>query len=54
MSLWLVDPMAKTLEFLRLDGATYRIVASYGGDDAKVRAEPFDAFELELGALWER
>lgn len=51
---WLVDPIAKTLEVLRLDGATYRIVASFGGDDAKVRAEPFDVFELELGALWER
>jgi hypothetical protein len=21
-------------------------------DDARVRAEPFDAFELELGILW--
>jgi Uma2 family endonuclease len=51
---WLVDPLAKTLEVLRLDGATYRILETYGGDEAKVRAEPFDAIELELGALWAR
>jgi Uma2 family endonuclease len=50
---WLVDPLAKTLEIFRLDGETYRLVATHA-EDAKVRAEPFDAIELELGALWER
>jgi Uma2 family endonuclease len=50
---WLVDPIAKTLEVLRLDGETYRIVATYY-DDAQVNAEPFDAIVLELGALWAR
>ena len=50
---WLVDPLAKTLEIFRLDGETYRLVATYA-EDAKVRAEPFDAIEIELGALWER
>jgi Uma2 family endonuclease len=50
---WLVDPLAKTLEVLRLDGDTYRLVATYA-EDARVRAEPFDAIEIELGALWER
>jgi hypothetical protein len=29
------------------------VVATYEGD-APVRAEPFDAIELELGALWRR
>jgi Uma2 family endonuclease len=48
---WLVDPDARTLEVLRLDGDSYRIVGSWA-DDAKVRAEPFDAVELELGHLW--
>ena len=50
---WLVDPLIKTLEVLRLDGATYRI-ASVHRDDARIRAEPFDAIELELSTLWAR
>ena len=50
---WLVDPLAQTLEVLRLDGDAYRIVATWCGD-AIVRAEPFEALELELGAMWAR
>lgn len=50
---WLVDPMVRTLEVLRLDGATYRLLGTWR-DDARVRAEPFEAIELELGALWAR
>jgi Uma2 family endonuclease len=52
-NVWFVDPIAKTLEVLRLDGDTYRILATHH-DDARVRAEPFDAIELELAALWAR
>ncbi len=48
---WLVDPSIQTLEILRLDGPTYRLVATFSGEDA-VRAEPFDAIELELSAFW--
>lgn len=48
---WLVNPISKTLEVLRLDGATYRVIATHH-DDAKARIEPFEAIELELGALW--
>jgi len=50
---WFVDPIVKTLEILRLDGETYRIIATHH-DGANVRAEPFDAIELELAALWAR
>lgn len=50
---WLVDPLLKTLEMYPLDGDAYRLVGTHA-EDAKVRAEPFDAIELELGALWER
>jgi Uma2 family endonuclease len=49
--LWLVDPLARTLETYRLDGGRWLLLASWR-DDAVVRAEPFDAIELELGALW--
>jgi hypothetical protein len=48
---WLVDPIATTLEVLVLDGETYRVAATHGGDD-RVRAVPFDAIELELAPLW--
>jgi Uma2 family endonuclease len=51
--LWFVDPIAQTLEVLRLDGETYRVVASWRAD-ARVRAEPFDAIELDLSILWAR
>jgi hypothetical protein len=48
---WLADPILRTLEIFRLDGDTYRLVATYR-DEARVRAEPFDAIELDLAALW--
>jgi Uma2 family endonuclease len=48
---WLVDPNLKTLEVFRLDGATWRLLGTHVGDE-KIRAEPFDAVELELGRLW--
>src|SRR5690606_18051551 len=50
---WLVDPDAKTLEVFRLDGDGWRLVGTWEGD-ARLRAEPFDAVELELGGLWAR
>lgn len=48
---WLVDPIQRTLEALRLEAGHWTILRTYK-DDARVRAEPFDAFELELGVLW--
>jgi Uma2 family endonuclease len=48
---WLVDPMARTLDGLRREGTLWTLVATHA-DDARIRAEPFDAVEIELGALW--
>ncbi len=49
---WLVNPIARILEVLRLgDDAEWRIRAVHEGN-AVVRAEPFEAIELELAALW--
>jgi len=48
---WLIDPLLRTLEVFRLESARWSLVGTYT-DDARVRAEPFDAFELELGLLW--
>ena len=51
--LWLVDPLAPTLDVFRLQGGHWLLVDSFGGDE-RVRAEPFDASELELALLWSR
>lgn len=50
---WLVDPIVRTLEVLRLDGPTWRLAGTWR-DDAIARAEPFESFALELAALWTR
>jgi Uma2 family endonuclease len=48
---WLVDPLAQTLEVFRLESQRWSRVAAHEAY-AKVRAEPFAAIELELGAFW--
>jgi Uma2 family endonuclease len=48
---WLVDPEEKTLEVYRLADARWSLLATYS-DDERVRAEPFDAIELDLSILW--
>jgi Uma2 family endonuclease len=52
---WLVNPLQHTLEVLRLsasDPAVWTSLAVFT-DEAKVRAEPFEAFELDLAVLWQ-
>jgi Uma2 family endonuclease len=50
---WLVDPIAKTLEVHILgEGARWSEVRIHQGT-AKVRVPPFEAIELELAALWD-
>ena len=48
---WLVDPLAHTLEVMSLESGRWAQRDRYDGE-AKVRAAPFDAIEVELGALW--
>jgi len=50
---WLVDPIARTLEVLRLERGHWVLAGTHHGD-ARVHAEPFDAVEIELGVLWAR
>ena len=47
----MVDPLARTLEVLRLEGAHWLVLATFVGDD-RVRVEPFADIELPLSALW--
>lgn len=48
---WFVDPRARTLEVLRRTDEGWLLVGTWA-DDAKVRAEPFDAITLHLSVLW--
>jgi Uma2 family endonuclease len=48
---WLIDPLARTLEVLQLDGSRWTILATHAGSEV-VRAEPFTEVNLELEALW--
>ena len=49
--LWLVDPLARTLETYRLEESRWIVAATHGGPEV-VRAEPFDAIELRLARWW--
>lgn len=57
--LWLVDPLAKTLEVYGLQGSgepagktrAWLLVATHAGVEP-VRAEPFEAIELDLARWW--
>jgi Uma2 family endonuclease len=48
---WLIDPLQRTLEVLRLESGRWSLLGVHR-DEELVRAEPFEAFELELGVLW--
>jgi Uma2 family endonuclease len=49
---WLVDPLAQTLEVFRLDDGRWTLVGTWAGTD-NVRAEPFEALDLDLTLLWD-
>ena len=48
---WIVEPSIQTLETYALENGRWVLLATFRGDRT-VRAVPFDAIELELGALW--
>ena len=49
--LWLVDPILRTLEVYRLEGARWVVAATHGGSES-ARAEPFDTLDLNLNRWW--
>lgn len=49
---WLVDPEVRTIEVLRLRGATYELLGTWGGDEGPFVLEPFDAVPLPAAAFW--
>jgi Uma2 family endonuclease len=52
---WLVNPLQRTLEVLRLslEKPQQWMTLNVFRDDANVRAEPFDAIALDLAILWQ-
>jgi Uma2 family endonuclease len=48
---WLINPLQRTLEVLDLHEGRWLTIATYSRDQ-RVRAEPFDAIELDLAVLW--
>ena len=49
--LWLVEPIDRTHEVYRLDGARWTTADAFADDD-RVRPEPFEQVELELARCW--
>ncbi len=49
--LWYIDPAARSLTVSRLHEGCWLDLGVYC-DDERVRAEPFDAVEIELGEWW--
>ncbi len=49
--MWLVNPVQRTVEVLRLASDKWLTLAVHH-DDQRVRPEPFDAVELDLAVLW--
>ncbi|WP_044249993.1 Uma2 family endonuclease [Chondromyces apiculatus] len=51
---WLIDPLKRVLQVLRLGpGGVLEVAQELRGED-RVRAMPFDAIEVSLSALWPR
>ena len=48
--IWLVDPTARSLDVFRLDLGKWLLLESFAEND-KVRAEPFQEVEIDLGNL---
>lgn len=48
---WLIDPLAHTLEVYRLEESHWVLLYAYDGEEL-VRAEPFAALELDINRWW--
>lgn len=49
--IWLIDPIAMTMDAFRLESGRWSLLGSYAEDD-KVRVEPFQEIEINLFDLW--
>jgi len=49
--IWLVEPTQRTLEVYRLESGRWVVAGTHVGTE-RVRAEPFEAIEIDLSAWW--
>ncbi len=49
--MWIVDPLARTLEVYRREALGWLVVGGYANDD-RVQAEPFAQLEVDLTRWW--
>jgi Uma2 family endonuclease len=49
--IWLIDPVAMTMDVFRLESGKWVLLGSFAEND-KLRAEPFQEIEIDLEALW--
>lgn len=49
---WLIHPIRRTLEVFALDPSSRWTLLAVHQGDKRVRAEPFEALELDLAVLW--
>ncbi len=49
--IWLIDPVAMTMDAFKLESGRWSLLASFSEND-KVRVEPFQEIEISLGDLW--
>ncbi len=49
--MWIVDPLARTLEVFARDGDRWTFLVAHA-TDARVRVPPFEAIELDLARWW--
>lgn len=49
--IWFIDPTAMTMDSFRLESCRWVLLGSYAEND-KVRVEPFQDIEINLGELW--
>jgi Uma2 family endonuclease len=49
---WLINPVLRSLEVLRLEQARWILVATHGTEEGVLPIEPFEAVPLELSRIW--
>ena len=50
-SIWLLDPIARTLETYRLGAGSWVLISTYEGDDT-IQPEPFEAAAVTMRRWW--
>jgi len=53
-NLWFVDPLGQLLEVYRLTVDSQWLLLAVHAGNAKVKVEPFEAIELDVGELWSK